>query len=273
MTVTLGLDVYSGNGHVDWVKARAEDGIAFAVRKATQGVTYNDAGFGADWDAICVAGLMPGAYHFAHNSANTAQAEAAHFLAVLGSRRGLLALDLEDVHDGRTLTQRAAWAGTWLSLVASGTGLRPLLYTYHSWWLSDPFTALRGMYAGWVPLDPVTPAEVTQTARVIGTLGTLDVDTFGGTLDDLRRLAGLTVAVPAPQPAPAPVSTQPHEGNDDMAVKFITTAEPGPWFLYDGFKRRTVAPGENTLLVSLGVVTDPTPKIVTAAQLATIPYA
>jgi len=223
VTVTLGLDVFSGNGHVNFAKARAEDGIAFAVRKATQGVTYNDHGFVDDWNAICSAGLMPGAYHFAHNAANTAQAEAAHFLSILGSRRGLIALDLEDTHDGRTLTQRATWAATWLSLVASGTGLRPLLYTYRSWWLSGPFTALRGMYAGWIPLDPVTPGEVTQTARVIGTLGTLDVDTFDGTLDDLRRLAGLTVAIPAPQPAPVPVSHNFTKDDDDMARLFVCT--------------------------------------------------
>lgn len=194
MTV-LGIDVYSGNGHVDFVKARDEDGVRFVIRKASEGVTYQDPGFAQDFDRIVAAGLIPGAYHFAHPARNTPAAEARNFLNVLGARRGcLLALDFEDTRDNLTLWQRAAWVSPFLSIVHQATGIGPLLYTYHSWAFSSAFAGIRTTTPLWIPLGQGDPID--QATHMLGTLGVLDVDTFNGTENQLRALAGLAPAPP-----------------------------------------------------------------------------
>ena len=65
-------------------------------------------------------------------------------------------------------------------------------------------------------------------------------------------------------PAPAP------EPEDDDMARFIT--DGGPWWLYDGYRRRYVRPGEPQILEDLGLVKDAADiKKVSSAYLATIP--
>jgi GH25 family lysozyme M1 (1,4-beta-N-acetylmuramidase) len=228
MTV-LGLDVYSGNHFHAWTKARDENNVRFVIRKATQGIGYDDPLFTQDFDEIKAAGLLPGAYHFAVNKNNTAAAEAAHFLRILGPRRGcLLALDLEDTHDGQTMQQRAVWAAAWCDQVTKATGIRPLLYTYHRWAYSPEFTAMRKTYPLWIPLDPVGSAPVTQWTHVLGTLGNLDVDTFAGSINELRALAGIgpVATGPVSTPASPPPLPKPTLGDPTMSPIFLVTDGP-----------------------------------------------
>lgn len=197
---TLGLDVYGGNGPVNFAKAKQEDRIEFVICKATEGATFNDKRFVDNWGLVVGAGLQPGGYHFARPDNNSATVEAQHFLNVLDGRKGLLALDLETQPKNWPLFELASWATTWLHVVRDATGLIPLLYTYHRWITDPTFEALR-CWPLWIPLDPTTPGEITQTARLIGTLGTLDVNTFGGTLTELQQVCGLTQP-PAQPPIP-----------------------------------------------------------------------
>lgn len=69
---------------------------------------------------------------------------------------------------------------------------------------------------------------------------------------------------PAPQPS----------GDDMTSPRFVTqSGTPGPWYLWDGFKKRLVAPGENTSLLADGIVTNPTVLVKTPAQVDAIPNA
>ncbi len=255
---TLGLDVYSGNSFTAFAKARAEDNIQFVIRKATQGVDYRDPGFAADFQAISDAGLLPGAYHFAHNAVNGPIVEAESFLAVLGARRRcLLALDLEDQHDGQTMGQRAQWALAWLSYVTAQTGIKPLIYTYHAWTYSPQFASIRGTYPLWIPLDAPGTAPVTQWTHVIGTLGNLDVDTFAGTLDELKTLAGIATPVVDTQPLPIPVQPPaPIPDPKENAVLLFQDASGGIYFL-----------------TGAGTVHVPTVPDVQVLQAAGVPFA
>ena len=214
MTV-LGLDLYAGNGDIDLVKARDEDGVRFVILKATEGRTFpNPAGtvterqafawFDHMWQKVLDAGLIPGSYHFARQGNNGAADEAAHYLARLGGRKGLMGLDLEDQRDGLSLPQRAAWSAVFLDTIHAATAIAPFAYTYGSWWRSAPFAPVRAHYPGWIPLDQVGADPLVQSTHMIGTLGTLDVDTFAGTVDELRTLTGLAgvpISVPTPTPA------------------------------------------------------------------------
>jgi hypothetical protein len=233
MTVT-GLDLYADNGPVPLAKARDEDGVRFVILKATEGRTFPDPirnkatydWFDQKWAEASAVGLLPGAYHFARPRNNTALDEAHHFLNRIGTRRGLLALDLEDQNDGKTMWQRASWALAWLETVYAATGTKPLLYTYHSW-INDPaFAGVKAAgYPLWIPLEPVGADPVVQWTHVLGTLGVLDVDTFAGTFDELRALAGITPTPPQPQPQPG----DPKENavllfQDSTGIYFLTGA-------------------------------------------------
>lgn len=224
----LGLDVYGGNGPINFAKAKQEDHIEFVICKATEGATFNDKRFVDNWDLVEAAGLQPGAYHFARPDNNSATAEAEHFLNVLAGRRGITALDLETQPTNWPLFELAAWATTWLQLVRDATGLTPLLYTYHRWVYAHEFDTLRSTWPLWIPLDPLTNGQISQTAKILGTLGTLDVDTYGGTLTELQLACGLT------QPAQPSIPTA--SPGVDMDRLYRKTGDPtgSPAWAYGG---------------------------------------
>jgi len=105
MTTVNGLDVFHGDGPVDWTSVAAA-GIEFAHVKASEGVAMTDSRFAQNWKAMKEAGVMRGAYHFFH-PASSPEDQAGHFLAVMSDfSEGDLppALDLEE-------TSQALWAG------------------------------------------------------------------------------------------------------------------------------------------------------------------
>jgi lysozyme len=58
-----GVDVSAHQGQIDWA-AVAGDGIGSAYLKATEGATFRDPAFAANWRDARAAGLDVGAYHF-----------------------------------------------------------------------------------------------------------------------------------------------------------------------------------------------------------------
>src|SRR5437899_3151687 len=58
-----GIDVSHWDGTVDWAQV-AGSGRAWAIAKATEGVTFLDPAFAANWAGMKAAGLVRGAYHF-----------------------------------------------------------------------------------------------------------------------------------------------------------------------------------------------------------------
>lgn len=126
---------HPGGAAIDWPAVQA-GGSSFAVVKATEGTTYTNPYFSADWAAAGSAGLVRGAYHYARPSGSAA-AQARAFVAVVGStrERGSLApvLDLED-DGGLAPADLVAWAHSFLDTVEQLTGRLPILYTYPSFW-------------------------------------------------------------------------------------------------------------------------------------------
>lgn len=232
--VTYGLDFYSGNGHVDLAKAKTEDGIAFFVRKVSEGITYVDPGWASDYDAGARLGLLPGVYHFARPRTSNASAEAAFFLSKVGTkpRGGIVALDLEDqaAASALGLPAMAGFADLFLTIVGNAFGCRPWLYTYQRW-LNDPaFATVKTKWPLWVPAVPSAPGEVVQAVHAVGTLGVLDVDTYLGTIDQLRVASGIEAGpMPAPSPPPpVPAPTPPNPGDtmdSGILVKSSDTAD------------------------------------------------
>ncbi len=202
-----GVDVYHGDGVIDWAQVKAS-GRAFGFAKATEGTTYTDTEFSANWSGMKQAGVVRSAYHFFHANVDPKVA-AAYFLSVMGTLQpGDLppTLDLE-VTDNESAATITANAITWLDTVAAATGTKPILYTGPSF-VANTLGSPAGLedhaqlwVANWGVTCPDVPAPFTtwsfwqqgatgSVPGIPGSSGGTDVDTFDG---DLAALTALTV--------------------------------------------------------------------------------
>jgi lysozyme len=192
----LGIDV-SSHQHLDSVPIEwsrvADQGVAFAFVKATEGTFYRNPFFAADWDSSKAAGLYRGAYHFADPDHSNPRDEADFFLNSIGtlSEGDLVALDLEQ-GSGVLLD----WAKEWLDYVHQQLVFRPLLYGgYHlevSGCTGDPQLAEYGLwYARYQSRWPATPPawsfiafwQYSDAGSIEGVPSTVDLDFFNSSVD------------------------------------------------------------------------------------------
>jgi lysozyme len=200
-----GIDVSHYQQAVDWTAA-ARSGIQFCFIKATEGVSAADSKFTLNWQRAAEAGLVRGAYHFFHPNVPVT-AQASFFLRTVnqlqpGDLPPVLDLEAADEWTNIAAAERAGLAVTWLETVASSLGSTPLVYLSPSFmtevlenapslapyrvWLAEYTTA----QAPSVPM-PWTTWTFWQhdgEGNVPGVSGTVDLNWFNGTLDDLRLL-------------------------------------------------------------------------------------
>src|ERR1700744_4840558 len=74
----LGVDVYEGNGTVNWSTVHSA-GISFAFTKATQGNYYQDPNMAANMNTGKAAGVVMGVYDLANTASCTPSTEANYF--------------------------------------------------------------------------------------------------------------------------------------------------------------------------------------------------
>lgn len=166
-----GVDVASyqhpGGAPIDWVKVRGA-GHRYALIKATEGTTYTNPYFTADWSGALAAGLYRGSYHYARPARpfSTALEQARFFVSRAGSQTGPrdfgAMLDLEET-GGLSKADLAIWTRTWLAEVTRLTGKAPLLYTGYYFW-KDKVGApadIAAAYRLWLPSYPNDPDSTT----------------------------------------------------------------------------------------------------------------
>lgn len=89
-----GVDVSHHQGPIDWQRV-AGDGILFAYIKASEGSSFVDPRFGANWTGAGEAGIGRGAYHF-FSLCSPGATQARNFLEVVPGQHELPpAIDLE----------------------------------------------------------------------------------------------------------------------------------------------------------------------------------
>ena len=236
-TQARGLDVSHYQGTVAWPQV-IQAGYAFAFIKATDGITYVDPMFAANWAGAKAAGLLRGAYHF-FEADDDPQQQAENYLKTVSLEPGDLppVLDVESsstssVVPTTTIIQRIA---AWLQTVEQASGCTPILYTGSSYWNSlatqqfstyPLWIAEYGVASPTLPLGWTTWAfwQFTQSGEVSGIATPVDLDLFQGSLQDLQQMfskaassdAGVTTE-PGPsarttRPAPVPaIRRGPHE--------------------------------------------------------------
>ncbi|MGF7239584.1 MAG: GH25 family lysozyme [Frankia sp.] len=196
-----GIDVASfqhpNDVAINWPAVRNAN-IRFAFVKATEGTSYTNPYFAADYRDAHSAGIAVGAYHYARPALpiSTAVSQATYFVrhADLAPGLGRISpvLDLEAT-GGLNASQLRSWTLTYLRTIATLTGLKPTLYTFYAFWTNDvsnstAFTkyplwlsiwngasspgALPGGWSGW------RFWQYANNGHIPGISGTVDLDTY-----------------------------------------------------------------------------------------------
>lgn len=208
-----GIDVSHWQGTIDWHKAAAT-GISFAFIKATQ--NSMDKHFLENVKGAKAAGLLVGSYHYMDDSVTTvdqAKAAAQVFYTAIQAAGGTKMFDLPPVMDyesNKSNLNKAVItlvAKTFLEEIYRLTGVKPMLYTYPSF-ISN-FSGLNS-YPLWIARYSATkiPADASGwsrwtfwqysdgsaggvlpngTRKVDGINGTVDLNEFDGTLEELKQ--------------------------------------------------------------------------------------
>ncbi|HEX2898860.1 MAG TPA: glycoside hydrolase family 25 protein [Bacteroidia bacterium] len=193
-----GIDVSRYQGKIDWRKVKAA-GYRFAFIKATEGTDYVDPYFAVNWDEAGDKGVVRGAYHF-FRPGQDGKAQAEHFLKHLQVRKGDLppVLDLE-VTDDATAAAIRREALEWLQTVENATGMKPIVYTLphfadsyldsklarYPLWVVDLTLFRPSASLGW---PNWTFWQHSHRGRVDGIAGDVDLNVFGGSEPEFRRL-------------------------------------------------------------------------------------
>ena len=205
---TLGMDVSSYQGNVDWNRAYNQ-GSRFAYTKATEGNYYTNPYFAQQYNGSARSGMIRGAYHFA-NPRSTSGAEQARYFVNHGggwSNDGITMPGLLDIEYnpypslGNTCYNMSSadltrWIRDFMETYRSLTGRYPMIYTANYWWRQCVGTTEFGnhllhlanynynpgpMPAGWGNYDIW---QFSSEGPFVG-----DSNFFPGSVNDLRALA------------------------------------------------------------------------------------
>ena len=201
--LVYGIDVSVYQGDIDWTKvATAKD---FAIARVSDG-SYLDTKFDKNWSGMKAAGIIRGAYQY-FEPAQDATAQANIMIQkMVGFGPGDLPpmLDVEAT-GGQSPATITAKIHTWVDKIKAATGRTPLIYTGKYFW--DPnvqttdFASFPLVIAAYVkPNCPNTPNawskwtmwQYNSTGSVPGISGNVDSDEFNGTMEDLKKLAGMS---------------------------------------------------------------------------------
>lgn len=203
---STGIDVsrWQHGTNINWSQVKA-DNVTFTFIKATEGTNYTNDYFRGDWAAAKRNGIYRGAYHFARPSVGSARSQARYFVrhaGVHGGRGDLPpVLDLES-DGGLSDAALRRWTRTWLETVERRTGRTPIIYTGPYFWESElgnsrAFTSYPLWIAHYSTSSPRVPGgwprwtfwQKSQTGRINGISGAVDINRFNGTRAQLRALA------------------------------------------------------------------------------------
>jgi lysozyme len=200
-----GIDVSEWQESVDWKKVAA-DGYKFAYIRSSYGSTRRDYAFEDHWQGAKAAGLVRGTYqYFLPNQDPVAQVDT--LVDMIGGRMEVgdlpPVLDVEDAQGLSAATLRAR-VKTWVDTLKARLGVEPVIYSGIYFWRDYVNTDAYKSYKLWLPyysnvdqgLCPEKPTpwgtwnfwQWTDSGRVAGIAGPVDLNVFRGTLSDLQRL-------------------------------------------------------------------------------------
>ncbi len=209
VTQTPGFDVSHYQGAINWGSAYSAGG-RFVYMKATEGTTFRDPNFSANYTGSYNAGFIRGSYHFAEPNTSSGAAQADYFVAHGGgwSKDGKTLPPMLDIEYGSSsecwgLSQSSmvSWISSFVNEVHAKTTRWPTIYSTTDWW-----TTCTGNSSAFSSNDPLFIARYSSS---VGTLpagwgfytfwqyadsGTFpgDQDKFNGPMTGLQNLANNT---------------------------------------------------------------------------------
>ena len=184
-----GIDVSHHQGAIDWTKV-ADDDVAFAYLKATEGGDHRDREFARNWREARAAGVAIGAYHF-FTFCRPGADQAANFIAVVPGAPDTLppAVDLEFGGNCGRVPAAAAMRrelDAFLAPVERAAGKRAILYVTPEFFAAyrDHLPA-RGLWRRSILRLPDASApwrlwQYHNRGRVDGISGPVDLNVFDG---------------------------------------------------------------------------------------------
>ncbi|MDX2092011.1 MAG: GH25 family lysozyme [Kofleriaceae bacterium] len=196
---TPGIDVSYHQDTIQWAKVR-KAGIRFAFIRVSDGTTFEDPRFSANWDGARSARIVRGAYQF-FRPEESAIKQADMLIAAIARDPGELppAIDVE-VSGGRTRPQVTTAIRVWVDRVRARLGVEPIVYTSPELWgdltgnadLSTQPLWIAHYTTGCPRVPPEWSAwtfwQHSKSGTVPGIKGPVDLDVFNGDSDALRRL-------------------------------------------------------------------------------------
>lgn len=151
-TLQRGFDVSHYQGSVDWAALKARYGITWGATKATEGDTYRDSQFGANWRKLKAAGLVRMAYHFAHPGGKP-DTEAKAFLSYVNANgleaEDILCMDMESNPNNLPMLAVRDWLAGWADIVTKETGRKPFLYCGGGYIANNATKDIKSHFAAW----------------------------------------------------------------------------------------------------------------------------
>lgn len=210
-----GIDVSRWQGEIDW-PAIKQAGITFVGIRASVGDFYTDDRFAENWQGAEDAGIFRCAYHVLRPDIS-ANAQIAHFEDVVGESGDLphvLDVELTGGQSDQVIQDRTFES---LQEMEARFGRTPIVYTADWFWTphigDQPWVDQYDLWVAhyyWPQVqNPKIPAgwmvwriwQHSNRGRVSGIQGNVDLNWFGGTMEDLIAYAG-------GQPPPPPPSLE-----------------------------------------------------------------
>lgn len=191
---TPGIDVSYYQETIRWPRVR-KAGIRFAFIRVSDGTSFPDPRFAANWEGARAVHLARGAYQYFRPEVS-AIAQADLLIEALARDRGELppVIDVEDT-GGRSPAQIEKGIRTWVDRVRTRLHVEPMIYVSPDFWQENvggaDLTSQQLWVAHYTTGCPRVPAPWTRwtfwqhskSGRVPGIDGPVDLDVFNGSFD------------------------------------------------------------------------------------------
>ena len=225
-----GIDVSWYQKKIDWKEVATSK--VFAFIKATEGTGHEDKSFASNWSGARNAGLLRGAYHFFHPGVDPIE-QAEFFLSKVVTCELPPVLDVE-ASDNVASARLIQGVNTWVEHVATRLR-RPLIYASPSFWQRLPASEIEQKADLWIAEWEIEHPEkmgnwpgwsfwqYTSRGEVPGITGSVDLNRFNGTIDDLHAYLTRTADGGIVKPRPFDLGTV---IGVQRALNFLKIVEP-----------------------------------------------
>ncbi len=193
----FGIDVSKYQENVDWFQLKNHE-VHFAFMKATEGERLVDKNFVDNWNSAKSAGIIRGAYHFYRPSVDWKK-QAKLFIDHVELEKGDLppVIDIEQVHS-QSQEYLVSEIKKWLEVVEKHYGVKPIVYTYESYYNRFLLEDFRG-YNLWIAkYNNASPKledgarwefwQYSESGKLVGIDHNVDLNCFYGSKEQFKKI-------------------------------------------------------------------------------------